>query len=149
MWEQHYKREICRFTGHTSKITCLILDPAKQSFLSVSNDGTVRLWNLRGLTPRNSLDASDCSSDNIPSPFLRQNRYYPFTQCDQLIETSKVLKTNDRDDVLVSAVFSNQDSFKVATGSKRGKVIVKKIKLKYNYHVYYEFLCFLFSFKNF
>lgn len=146
MWEQHYKREICRFTGHTSKITSLILDPVKQSFLSVSDDGTVRLWNLRGLTPRNSLDASDCSSDNIPSPFLRQNRYYPFTQCDQLIETSKVLKTKNRDDVLVSAVFSHQDSFKVATGSKRGKVIVKKIKL-YS-HIYYEFLWFWFTFKN-
>lgn len=35
-----------------------------------------------------------------------------------------MLETRDRDDVLVSAAFSNNDRFKIATGSKRGKVTI-------------------------
>lgn len=131
MWEQHYRRQICRFSGHKGKIMSLILDPSKTNFLSVSEDGTVRLWSLKGLTPRNSLDTSDCDNGNIPSPYLRQNRYYTFIQYDELIETSKEFKTRDSRDVLISAAFSSNycDSFKIATGSKRGKITIWNVDL--------------------
>lgn len=128
MWEQHYRREICRFRGHKGKITNLILDSSKVNFLSVSEDGTVRLWSLKGLTPRSSLSHGDSGtgSENIPSPFLRQNRYYAFAQNDMFVERHKLLKSVDEDDKLVSAAFSTNysESGKVATGSKRGKITI-------------------------
>lgn len=128
MWEQHYRREICRFVGHKSKITNLILNSTKMNFLSVSIDGTVRLWSLRGLTPRNSLGVCGDYSDNgnIPSPFLRQPNYHTFAQNDVTIEARKIFTTKDPDDILVSAAFSNNyaETWKIATGSKRGKITI-------------------------
>lgn len=130
MWEQHYKREICKFVGHQGKIINLKLDTGKFDFLSVSEDGTVRLWSLRGLTPRNSLGAGDLKTENIPSPYLRQNAYCAFMQSDVLIERAKVLASTDADDQLVSATFSNNyaESRKVATGSKRGKIKILNVE---------------------
>lgn len=126
MWEQHYKREMCRFCGHNATIKGLLLDPSKNSFLSVSEDGTVRLWSLRGLTPRNSLGAGDFDNENIPSPYLRQNRYYGFTQNDGCVDRSKLFSAKENDDRLVSAAFSNKfsETSKLATGSVRGNVTI-------------------------
>lgn len=126
MWEQHYKREICKFIGHQKKITNLKLDTGKFDFLSVSDDGTVRLWSLRGLTPRNSLGGGDLEMENIPSPYLRQNGYCAFMQSDVLIERAKIFASIDADDQLVSATFSNNyvESRRVATGSKRGNITI-------------------------
>lgn len=101
-----------------------MLNPEKTDFLSVSEDGTVKLWSLRGLTPRNSSGAGDQKNGNIPSPFLRQNRYYDTMQNDQCIDRCTELASEDADDQLVSAAFSNNygQSRKVATGSRRGKI---------------------------
>lgn len=55
MWEQVYQKELHRFIGHTDKVICLKLSPAGTHFLSVSEDGTVKLWDLQKSTPRNSL----------------------------------------------------------------------------------------------
>lgn len=123
MWEQHYKREICKFVGHTGRIKALLLDPSKMSFLSVSEDGVVRLWSLRSLTPRNSM--GDYDGDSMPSPYLRQHRYYPFMQSDGCIERCKEFRA-DRPDRLVSAAFSNGYATwrRIATGSDRGEITI-------------------------
>lgn len=45
-WSIHENRVIKMFKGHTDSITNLMINPKDDSFLTTSNDNTMRIWNL-------------------------------------------------------------------------------------------------------
>lgn len=49
MWEQAYNQKLYVFYGHTDSITNLQLSPDGEGFLSVSEDGCVKIWSLEGV----------------------------------------------------------------------------------------------------
>lgn len=46
LWDHSYKSKLCTFTGHTERICSLELSPDATKFLSVSEDGRVKVWSL-------------------------------------------------------------------------------------------------------
>jgi len=45
-WSIHENRVIKCFKGHTDTISNLIMNPKDDTFLTTSNDNTMRIWNL-------------------------------------------------------------------------------------------------------
>ena len=46
-WSLHDNKIIRKFRGHTDKVSSISMCPADDTFLSASNDGAVRLWNIQ------------------------------------------------------------------------------------------------------
>lgn len=125
MWEHHYQTEICSFLGHTARINKLLMSPNKKSFLSVSEDGTVKLWLLPNSHSRNSF-GSLYEEQSIPSPFLKQHDYHNFFPEEEDLSCRITFRSTHSNDKLISAAFCNRyDHIKlVVTGSEAGEVVV-------------------------
>ena len=47
LWDSHRSNELLRFAGHSRPVNCVAFSPSDQQLISCSDDGTIRVWNLR------------------------------------------------------------------------------------------------------
>lgn len=129
LWEQTYNQKLCSYHGHTKGITHLQLSPGKDEFLSVSEDGLVKIWRIQISSNRNSngfIYDENGFNQVIPSPRLKQSDHQTFFGNETKIDRSRTFIAEDEDDKLVSASFSNdyENSKLIVTGTQKGKIIV-------------------------
>lgn len=127
MWEQKYNQNLCTFNGHHEAIITLQLNANKDGFLSISEDGTVKLWSLDGIGSRRSsglMYDENGFNQLIPSPRLKQTNHQTFFGTETNIDRSTTFQIPD--DKIISASYSNnfKENNLIVTGTLNGRVSV-------------------------
>ncbi|KAF5308658.1 hypothetical protein FQR65_LT06119 [Abscondita terminalis] len=135
LWEQKSNQKLYVFSGHTDTITHLQLCSNRNCFLSVSLDGTVKIWNLEGVISRNSTGEmydDNGFHENIPSPRVKQSNWKNFYESNEKgrIDPSKTCKLLEEDNVdrLISAAYAHDNDNCIVTGCLSGRVLIWDIE---------------------
>ncbi|KAK4883286.1 hypothetical protein RN001_006605 [Aquatica leii] len=131
LWEQAYNQKLYVFSGHTDSITHLQLGPNRNGFLSVSDDGSVKIWNLEGVVLRNSngeVYDENGFHENIPSPRVKQSNWKNFYDHNGKgkIDRSKTCRLSEEYNVdrIISAAYAHDNEYRIVTGCFSGKVLI-------------------------
>ncbi|RZC36890.1 apoptotic protease-activating factor 1, partial [Asbolus verrucosus] len=103
-----YQFKVLQFEGHTDKVFDLQLSPDAKSFLSISDDHTVKLWRF----------AEDMDPQ---SPKYKQENWKNLHSPDESNEP-KTFKMQDAD-YIISAAFPNDNSDEIVTASNKGRIV--------------------------
>ncbi|KAF5270299.1 hypothetical protein FQA39_LY08410 [Lamprigera yunnana] len=135
LWEQAYNQKLYVFAGHSDSITHLQLCCSRNSFLSVSEDGTAKIWNLEDVVLRNSngeVFDENGFHKNIPSPRIKQSNWKNFYEHSGKgkIDRSKTCKLEEEynADRIVSAASAHENNDSIVTGCLSGTVIIWNIE---------------------
>ncbi|KAK5650442.1 hypothetical protein RI129_001471 [Pyrocoelia pectoralis] len=133
LWEQSRNHKLYVFSGHTDSITHLCLSPDGDGFLSVSNDGCVKIWNMDGVILRSSngdIYDENGFSDNIPSPRTKQSYWRNFYENNRQdrIDRSKTCRLVDKIDRIISAAYANHSKYDIVTGCFSGNVFIWNVE---------------------
>uniref|UniRef100_A0A1Y1N3Z0 CARD domain-containing protein n=1 Tax=Photinus pyralis TaxID=7054 RepID=A0A1Y1N3Z0_PHOPY len=131
LWEQSRNHKLYVFPGHTDTILHLRFCPDGNGFLSVSEDGCVKIWNLDGVVLRNSngeIYDENGFNDHIPSPRTKQSywqNFYENNRQDRIdrSKTCRISKDGQLDKVICAA-YANHSKNDIVTGCFSGNVFV-------------------------